>query len=112
MEITKELLICALKSNLEDIKITSYWNSIGLCTAYNLKDINLYGDTIPIIVTTEGKYFWQKKTEITHKEIYKIDFNTGSVELTEEEYNDIKNCYNKYKQEKNFKEIKKLCKNK
>lgn len=107
----KEKLLCALRNNIEDLKYTFHWNSIGLGSAYKLSNIILYVDSKPFTRTKERKYFWQRKTETIYKDVYKIDFGSESIEITKEEYEEIINLRQEKIKEKQLKELNKLCNN-
>lgn len=106
----KDKLLYALKSNIDDIKQSFYWNSSGMCAGYTLENIALYTDCKPITLTTKGKYFWQTRTETVYKDVYKIDFGAEEIEITKEEYEEIINLRQEKNKEKQLETLNKLCK--
>jgi len=126
MEITKEKLICALKSNLAQINKEYYYGS-SYSAELRLKAgdsyIRVYSErklkreTIETEVNVKPKYFWQK----TEKKViekgtlvydgYKYFISYGKqFEITEEEYNDLLDSYRDYQKQKDYNTIDELCK--
>ena len=119
MENLKDKLICALKSNAEDI-IYSYISS-----HYSFKGIVLRGnyelrEVIKLVEReVKGLYFWQKDKIVVDRKIsferhnhnYKINYGSQSVEISKEEYNEIINLRKEKIKERELKELSKLCSN-
>lgn len=117
MENLKEKLICALKSNAGDIS-RSYasphysFKGIVLRCPYELKEV------IKLVEReVKGLYFWQKDKVVVDRKIsyeshnhkYKIDYGTQSVEISKEEYDEIINLRKEKIEERELKELSKLC---
>jgi hypothetical protein len=107
----KEKLICALKSNLEEIKPCFYWSSKGMCSAFKFKNIVLFSETLDVgQQVSKGKYFWQRKVKPLFKSIFQIHYYNTKIDITEEEYDEILFLREKAIKEKQLKELDELCK--
>jgi hypothetical protein len=107
----KEKLICALKSNLEEIKPKFYYNSKGITTALAFKNIVLFSETLEVgQEILRGKCFWQIEIRPLFKDIFQIHYHNTKIDITEEEYNEIVSLREKDIKEKQLKELDELCK--
>lgn len=123
MEKIKDMLLCALLSNLEDL-VKSFYGAtisiylktdIGLIQAYKTRNF-----TTNEIIVQKATWYRKAKIETQYIELesqYYIAFDCKVYDITEEDWNDINNAYDrgcKIKKQKyldkQIKELEKLCK--
>ena len=127
----RERLICALKSNIEDIKELKerfendarfFWELFYLDKAdiriKILKRPVYKKEIVEKTYTVKRKYFWQKdKIKIESTEERNLDYIAGEIifenvkfDLTKEEYEEIINLHQEKIKEKQLEVLNKLCK--
>ena len=128
----KEKLLCALKSNIEDIKELRERYENGARFFWELFYLDKDSIRIKILkrpvykkeivekaYNIKRKYFWQKdKVKIESTEEWNLDYIAGEIifenvkfDLTKEEYEEIINLRQEKIKEKQLEELDKLCNN-